>query len=227
MKQCGLGAYQEKAVVHLGEEVIMEHEDAATLSGRMALSLVAHRIRRSLWLVESYPVSLLRLLHPDAEVASRCLQDFKLDYEIFTRLAKTERPTAVMRAVLARSVFQLISVKQVVSAFEESGWALTPGIRQMLERRSLVIASTQVVEDTNSLMTSDRDRPGNSRWRRPQSGMAAALAGKVLEHVHEYTPVVVDIPLPRRSIVIEKKGVRERGGGIHELPADRQHQANR
>jgi hypothetical protein len=57
VKHCGLGAYQEKAVVDLGEEDIMEHEDAAALSGRMALSLVAHRIRRSLWLVESYPVS--------------------------------------------------------------------------------------------------------------------------------------------------------------------------
>ena len=58
--------------MHLGEEVIMEHEEAATSSGRMALSLVAHRARRSLWLVEPYPVALLRLLHTDAEVASRC-----------------------------------------------------------------------------------------------------------------------------------------------------------
>jgi nitrogen-specific signal transduction histidine kinase len=35
--------------------------------------------------------------------------------------------------------------------------------------------------------------------------MAAVLACKVLEHVHEYTPVVVDTPLPRKSIVIERR----------------------
>ena len=193
--------------MHLGEDDIMEHEDAAALSGRLALSLVAHRTRRSLWLVEPYPVALLRLVHPDAGAGSRCLQDFKLDYDIVTRLAKSERPAAAMRAVLARCVVQLISVKQVVTAFEESGWALTPGIREMLRRHSLVIASTQVVEDTSNLMNNDRLKLGSSRWRRPQSGMAAALAGKVLERVHEHTPMVVDIPLPRTSIILEKRVV--------------------
>ena len=123
--------------------------------------------------MESYPVSLLRLLHPDGILVSRCLQDFKLDYEIFTRLAKTERPTAVMRAVLARSVFQLIRVKQVVTAFEESGWTLTPWLREMLGRRSFVIVSAQVVEDTSNLMkttgTGLATRGGGARslaWRR-------------------------------------------------------------
>ena len=72
MKQCGLGAYQEKTVEHLGEEVIMEYKEAATLSGRLDTTMVAARTRRSLWLVESYPVAFLRLLRPGGGVASRC-----------------------------------------------------------------------------------------------------------------------------------------------------------
>lgn len=173
----GLLEFQFTAEEDLSEERLQADGEMAQLIGLMSLSLVGTRLRRAMWMLGCYPVALAKLASDDPDVAQKAWVQFKEDLACFRHVASMEMLSAAQRQILERSGFQLLATQQVVKAVEEGGGLVSPELKAMLISRCRIVLSTQICEDTNNVMKNDPDRPGNTKFRRPQPGYAAALAG--------------------------------------------------
>jgi hypothetical protein len=93
----------------------MGENDLADLMGGFTLSLASARMRRSLWAFSGWPARMVGVLGSDG-VRDSTIAAFKADYTAFQALASHPQKTQAMQSLLARSVFNDVSVKQFVEA---------------------------------------------------------------------------------------------------------------
>lgn len=187
------------------EAFIVGHDEIANTLGLMCMTLVAARLRRGLYMMVGYPVCFARMLADDPFVSKGAIGKFQVDWTNFQKLCKCDHLLSTSQQVLDRSPFHLLAVRQLVMAFSTSEWTLTSAIRSMLERRFQGVLSTQVVEDVNNSEKNDPSHRGAAHFRRPQTSFAAAVAGRLLEQRHRFAPVRLDVPLPRKCVVVSKE----------------------
>jgi hypothetical protein len=204
MDSLGLLHFQKVAGAEITDVQLWEDEEKTHMCGNMVLCLMASRLRRSMWMIGNYPVALLRMASEQRCVAEPALAEFKLDWEVYQKTSKIERPPAALKHMLSRSSFNLLATLQIVAGLEANGWAMNEEVHRMLLERSKVAISTQVVEDINNVMKNDKDRRGLTKFRRPQSGMAAAIVSDVLGTIHQYDAIKGDACLPRKAVVLGK-----------------------
>lgn len=167
-------------------EVATEDELAST-AGRLALSMVRCRMRRTLWMVCSYPHKFVLLLGSEEE-RGRCLRDFKHDGEVFAELAGLQRPSKLMTSYIERSCFKHLSVQQLQAACSEFNYGQHQDLENLVRSRFSTVMQSQGVEDMNNHQKNSRQMSNwGGRYRRPQSGLAACVRGQLLSKIHRFS----------------------------------------
>lgn len=135
-------AWLEKSEFMLGEprddqqinDDVYTDDEFADLQGQAAIVLAGLRVRRGLWLVRGWPYSLYRCLG-SAEDCEKCIDQFMNDVENYAKLQGFGEQGAAIKKLLKRCIMQLTAVEQFRLAFDESNGAMTPDIRDLLQRR--------------------------------------------------------------------------------------------
>lgn len=177
-------------------------DEAACLFGRLAMTLAALRMRRCLWMISSWPSGFVSMLG-SADQASATLRLLREDFLAFEGLRRIPDPSSSMRAMMARSVFNLVAVKQVVTGCAELGWVMHPDLRRVVEPRFQVLVGTQVCEDALNYQKNHGVLRGTRRFRRPQRSYCAILEKPLLDGQHRFESMVPDIPMPSKTCALQ------------------------
>lgn len=175
-----------RALLNLTNDEQSYEDECADLAGNFALSMVKARLRRMLYLVEGYPHKFVLLLGSDDE-SGGILRALRSDCEIFDELKALNRPSALLRRVMARSPLQMLSVQQVALACIEFGWAPHAELRRLVDERTRTIMQSQACEDLNNHQKNFRQHTNwGGHYRRPLTCMAATVRGEVMSKMHRF-----------------------------------------
>lgn len=161
----GLLDFNAHVNTDISEACILDDQEVAPMCGNMAVGLLAFRLCRCMWIVGCFLVVLVGLVTADESRVAGIIRRPKEGYEVYENLAKRDHPTVAMNMLLSRSPYNLVIVMQFVEAFKEPNWRMTNQVRQVLERRLTVAASTQIVEDLNNVITPPQKK--NKKRPRP------------------------------------------------------------
>ena len=170
----------------MSEHEIAYEDQLAAYAGGFAFQMCRNRLRRMLYLTQSYPHLCVLLLGTPSEQGD-LFTTFKKDLENFNALQIQENKTTIMKTYIERSPFQLLSVKQLADACQAMGWASGPELIKLVSARTTTVMSSQGVEDMNNFQKNSRQLTSwGGRYRRPQTSLACTVRGRMLETVHNY-----------------------------------------
>lgn len=106
--------------------MIKENDDLSTLAWELCVSIVRHRLSRTLCLLEGWPHKCVLLLDPAKRGAT--FAELRADYEIHLQLRAC--PQAWAKRIVARSAFETRSLQQIVLACEMESWTMTERLRE-------------------------------------------------------------------------------------------------
>lgn len=181
-------------------EVITE-DDFSDMQYLFNMSLISNRCRRGLWMTAGWPTRLTKL-QVGGNVARAAWTEFDGDVKIFKRFDEYEPSQPSIKRVKDRHLFRLVVNKQMMKALEELGpdydEATHTDLLQLITRRSRLPWGTQVCEDTIGSMKNQR-RAKTRLYRKPETCLANAIKGRVLDARHKYSTVVLDRPLTKKT----------------------------
>lgn len=183
--------------------MVFEGEAYADLVGSLALNLISARLRRTLYLLCSWPGKTFKLLLDDA-TANTTIAEFKVDLEVFQALSLVDPMPPPLKKVLQSSPFCMTVNKQWAAGFAATGWQVHEQTRELAKQRSLSHMSTQVVEDSFGVMENSPQVRGSKTFRKPQRSMAIVVERRILDERHGFEVPPANIPLARRSVRLEK-----------------------
>lgn len=189
---------------------VIELDELASTQGLLASTLVACRMRRTLYITESYPIRLTAATRSD-ELNRALAKEFKKNLSVFREFAAVENKTDVMRSILDRSPFQLVSVKQLVNGmtFTDQEEGFSSDVLTELLIRSRSVLGTTIIEDVNNAQKNVRRKvAGKNRFRKPQTSMGAALHSEIVNKVHKFYPVLATSPQLRRTAVLKNEAFK-------------------
>jgi hypothetical protein len=140
--------------VHLDDEM-------TTVMGRLALSVVGHRLRRSLWFIRIWPARTVRLLTPAGGVRDACLKDLKADFVAFNKFKEEAENFVGLRDFTERSIFQLLCDKQITDTLEMRRWELDGTMLQWLAKTHNVHFASSTCEEAFHVMKSSSRKHAN------------------------------------------------------------------
>lgn len=170
-------------------ETLVEDE-CADLCGAMILSHIFHRGSRLLYF-SGWPTKMLAALEGSA-TATKVIGEFKADAEIWDEFVSSQGKCPLMKLIELRGSMRLMCVKQFREAFGSKGYAMSPELQQVLERRSSGNVQTQVVEDVNGVQKNSSFTTTGRRFRKASMSMAVALSQDILANRHRFTNVQLD-----------------------------------
>lgn len=91
------GGFVLPSLVAVSEDRAREDDEFAALAGDLVFSLMGARMRRSLWLIASYPGLFFQLLADDENIVASALSRVK-EYEIFWQAATAAKLTGSRRS---------------------------------------------------------------------------------------------------------------------------------
>jgi hypothetical protein len=128
---------------------LVREDEFAALYGRMGPRLASARLRRLAWMIIGWPIPLSSILDGEP-IASTIIELFKKDKEYIDDLrANWYEVDASLAAVVDRSVFNHMSVEQVLLAFLELGFSRHDEIDALLLHRIRGLLSSLLAEDTS------------------------------------------------------------------------------
>lgn len=161
--------------------------------GDLAQKMMFHGTARTLFHWRSWPFGMFAALESTKQ--EEVVAQFRIDHDAFQQL-KTKNG-AWFRHCAERSVFNKGCVRQLVRAFELSNWQMTQEIKVHIEKRTKVIAGSQVVEDLFQ-RASRREREGTNNRSSPMSIYSHVIKKRVLSSVHRYEePDMSTVPVQR------------------------------
>lgn len=117
--------------------------EQAHLMGSFIIRLLSQRVRRLLPLLRGWPRRCV--LGLDGRYADGMLKQLQQDWENY-QVVKA-RGDKFSKTMVHRSLFESAHVAGYMSAFEESGFRLTPLVLEMLKKRHSRVTGTQLAED--------------------------------------------------------------------------------
>lgn len=190
LARCGFNIPRGDEQVRLGngcaEDISFECEVAGYM-GLLALSLVGHRIRRSLWLLMGWPARSV-LVKEGGELAGRVVATLSRQFEDHTTLIGHFRHIPKVTAIINRSMFNLMCVKQHVQALVKSDWVVSPAYNSFLAESHDCAMSSQMVEEGFHVMKSCA-RSHSNRHSKEHTFWAALISSRVLSTRHDFDEV--------------------------------------
>lgn len=128
---------------------VRKAEDDALASKMLAhaLHMAFFRHTRSLWLLRGWPSMSVLMLHEDASVRASAVQQLRDDLGSFRQLQVEVDAGASPAFLLARHIFHLKPVQQLVQALEAREWVLDSSILLWLSRFHRRLIGSQIAED--------------------------------------------------------------------------------
>lgn len=173
--------------------VIVEDE-LADIYGQLLAAYVTQDVFRMLWLIAGWPVSVVQCLDSGVDSATKCIERFAKDKEIFeemcglTDLSKDEKP------VLSRHLFHTRPVKQLVECFRASGYTVSPQLRTMLTKYVSGCLVTQLVEDINGVQKNSSQLKACKHHRKEATLMAHSISSDYVTERHHFLNPPEDAP---------------------------------
>lgn len=176
----------------------------AELAGHLALQVVGSRQRRVLYFTHGWPYRFVQGLGSSPVDQAALIGEFRRDYESFKKLCEVPRPPAALERLLGRSCCHCTLVKQWVAALEHNVWVWTSQVEALAKQMVSGVIGTQVIEDMFAVQKNATRVRGSRRARKPQASMGLALARGVIDKRHHYNLVESTIPIPRRTLRLDK-----------------------
>lgn len=178
-------------IEHMTNDEVQHDCDFAAFAGAFCTSLMKARLRRTLYL-SGYPHCFILLLGTSRE-QTHLIDKLRSDHQNYEDLKAVPRPSALTKAYLERSPFNLLSVQQVILALKESEYRVTPELTKTLDSRFSTIMQSQGVEDMNNFQKNGKQENGwGGRYRKPQTGLAICVRKKILQNIHKFDSVPTD-----------------------------------
>lgn len=183
------------------EDVLAEDEWAEEV-GRLSMSLMYHRLTRTLWLTVGYPSAAARMLRSPVS-AQLEMQKLHADKRAFDMLAEQVRYTPAAQTFYERHVFHMMVNRQLLSASEEANYVMTDDIKEHLTNHFSRIATVQLIDDGFNHQTNNRILSKHRKLARPERAMGMLLSAQVLSRMHHYeelqSPLLCFVALRRSS----------------------------
>ena len=127
------------------EQVVVDDDMAETL-GRLCLSLCEHRLRRGLWMLRGWPTRTVMML-PGGPSQRAAVDLLRSDFEAFATIHARQHEWPALSAVVDRSIFNLVSVKQVVLPLQFRDWEVDDVYLNSIAQSHGVNISTSTCEE--------------------------------------------------------------------------------
>ena len=125
-----------------------------------------------------------------------------LKLKVFRFWRSKRGPGSMLKAMLQRSFFHTVSVKQIQAAYEETGFAPNPDLDALFRDKATGCISSDIVEHIHNASKNHKKAVGAPRKRKPQIALAAAIAKRVGTERYKYIAPDVDVPLKRKSVAL-------------------------
>lgn len=156
---------------------------------KYCLNLVAHRLKRELWLW-SWPNRFVMLLDDRvgerSDTLERLQHDYMCDQKAEAHLQSGD--TRGLEALQARSVFKLAPVIQLVEICKLEGWQVSPRMLDWTDARFRKVLHSQVVEDSFNRMK-HASKKHMTKTARHVTHWRNLVESPVLAQVHRYKAV--------------------------------------
>ena len=168
-------------------------DSMASYFARYCLHLVGNRIKRELWLLRGWP-SRSQLFLDGEDQALRGLACLRSDWERYKALETYHAETLCTTAAefLARSVFALVPVQQLIGIAQKEDWVCTPKFQEWLRVRGQRILQTQLAEDAFNREKCAARASSTTRNGREHLAYHTLIQSDLLKKVHHYDSVVAD-----------------------------------
>ena len=182
-------------------EIVSMEDCLASESATMCLSLIRHRLLRTLPLTMGWPSCASRLL--SAELAGAESRRLMASHAAFLRLQAASGEHHKLTAICDRSLFERPCVEVLVKALTETKGVVTSTLKSFLTNHFSRITSTMVCEDGFNSMMNDKDIR-RRRLTRPERSMAVVVCKEVLSTKHKYQEVDRAVPLCKKGVEVPR-----------------------
>lgn len=169
--------------LHVNHPKVVQSSEFADLAGTLAVSMAARRLSRTMWMWRGWPSRCVLFAHPDAEVASKALHEFKADYDVFVAMSKQK--SSVLKQMTSRSLFHLVCVQQFVELCKQEAWKITARIKEFSIKVNKRLMQSQISEDGVNRSRSAESR-GRTKKMSDLRAWATLVTSSLLEEVHKY-----------------------------------------
>lgn len=184
------------------ESVVAMEDLLAQEAAALCMSMIRQRMVRTLHMSVGWPNGFVRLLSKDATVVQAELSRFQVAYLDSQRFQEYLNEDDKARDLVNKSLFKRTPVRQLVVAFEESGWRMTPQITKHLESVFRRNEATIVVADGFNHVKNDRVTLKARNLSRPEKSMATLVGKKILStrhRCHRYNEIEAETICPRAT----------------------------
>ena len=102
------------------------------------------------------------------------------------------RQSRLLQLYIKRSPFNLLTAKQLDVGLKQSPYVPTEKFLKHIDARTSTVISTKVTEDVNTYQKhASQQTTWGSRYRRPQTALAATVNAQLLTNIHKYDPVKI------------------------------------
>lgn len=173
------------------EDVGLEDE-LSDFFGQFVMILAGNRLRRGLHLF-GWPYRMWRVLEP--RYVETTLAELQRDLHVWNQFDVLNEKPLVQHRVHQRSVFQKLSVQQLVVGMTQAGFRATPSFLGMVRNGCRLRLPTQGCEELIGVQKNRREAKVGRRFRRPEYSMGVAIKGRVLEERRNYITPQLDAPM--------------------------------
>jgi hypothetical protein len=178
---------------------VMHEDNFAELVWKLVMGSLAGVVRRFM-MFWGLPHGFAGLLS-DSTTATKCVQEFQQDVEIFDELKSMSDLQQNVKKKVDRHVLNLVGVQQYEQAFKELGFTtpVHPDIVELARKRSTGTFTTNLEEEIVGIARNSKEAKTTHRYRRPEVLMGRVLASKRLETAWQYDWVNMDKAIDRGS----------------------------
>eukprot|EP00974_Lingulodinium_polyedra_P051933 4995146-Lingulodinium_polyedra.AAC.1 len=167
---------------------VVEQDLRAGLLAKVILNLVRVRMVSYLQSTRAFPQCLAALLHPDEDIRGQLLAWMQDCYKGWQALSKLSGPPEEIRAMLRRSWFQQLLVKETFAHLLATGFdrELPPALKELLGSAFSGIGQSKVVEDGIKVISEAASANPNKKLGARQK-WARLAQSHVLAGLHRFT----------------------------------------
>lgn len=179
---CGLWVPATSRPCPTGDALAQE-EELCSIFVKLLLAMVAARTVRAIYLCRGWPSRAYRFLGSPGS-ASDTRDALRTDYNEFLQLERQAHGGNIHAQKLRkRSVFQLLSVQQLVEALKRSPkgeWQLYDGLIDFMRQKSQRQVNSHLNECSFNLMKNSATIKSKRRYMAPHKGTAVLIDRQVL-----------------------------------------------